>query len=197
MIKLKDSKCPECGVKINAATCMTDDSHTPVKGDISICIRCDTILKFNAELELVVADMSKDVDAEAAFMLGKVIGGLHKGDGLTGDMEEMLTRIANGEEVSADAATDLLIEQGQIRNLPVTPDEFTETVKTMVGKMYDGSTSSTEFLTVLIKTSMSLIAIVAQVLDGMGRSSADMDESGEAIARDMANAFKEGRGLDL
>lgn len=49
------SVCPVCGRRADAATSLRGDFE-PASGDLSLCISCGAVLKFDAELQLQRVD---------------------------------------------------------------------------------------------------------------------------------------------
>ena len=47
-----ESTCVSCGKKMDASTCVSDESHHPEPGDITICFYCGEIQAFGEGLEL-------------------------------------------------------------------------------------------------------------------------------------------------
>ena len=45
------SRCPECGHKLDAATDI-NENKAPKAGDISLCINCGAVLEFNADFSV-------------------------------------------------------------------------------------------------------------------------------------------------
>lgn len=54
----KNVKCPTCGSKLDASTCITDKDILPEKGDLSICVYCGTLLEY--EDNQFVHELSED-----------------------------------------------------------------------------------------------------------------------------------------
>jgi len=52
------SKCPSCGTQLDAATHPTEDV-SPSPGDVTICLHCQEILRFDATLALVRPDRAE------------------------------------------------------------------------------------------------------------------------------------------
>lgn len=48
--------CPVCGYVLDSATSPENKKFVPAEGDVSICIRCTTILVFNKDLLSVLPD---------------------------------------------------------------------------------------------------------------------------------------------
>jgi hypothetical protein len=53
MPNVPESECPFCGVKLDAATHPKDRTLMPSPGNLSMCINCTSILKFDDNLHLV------------------------------------------------------------------------------------------------------------------------------------------------
>lgn len=51
--------CPKCSRKIDAFTSLTGDS-APEEDDFTLCIYCDTILQFNADLSTRIPEQIPD-----------------------------------------------------------------------------------------------------------------------------------------
>ena len=49
---LPTSFCPWCGYQVDAATCATDQNAKPRPGDLSMCLKCLSVLRFDADLRL-------------------------------------------------------------------------------------------------------------------------------------------------
>jgi hypothetical protein len=49
----KESECPSCTNKIDAAQATEDPSHTPSPNDLSLCAYCGTWNKFAEDLSLI------------------------------------------------------------------------------------------------------------------------------------------------
>lgn len=49
--KTEETCCPQCGMKISAAT-STEGDHKPTPGDLSVCLYCATPLVFTDGLKL-------------------------------------------------------------------------------------------------------------------------------------------------
>lgn len=47
------SNCPSCGKLLSGATSLNEEDALPSPGDISVCMDCATILKFDNDLRLV------------------------------------------------------------------------------------------------------------------------------------------------
>ena len=66
-------KCPACGAKLDAAT-SPDGRATPVPGDVSICIKCATVLEFDDSLSVILlteetrSELPEEVWAEITSM---------------------------------------------------------------------------------------------------------------------------------
>jgi hypothetical protein len=52
---VKATACPKCGRKLDVATCTYDEALVPKPGDFSVCIGCAEVLRFDHELEPVLA----------------------------------------------------------------------------------------------------------------------------------------------
>jgi hypothetical protein len=46
------SLCPDCGYELDAATGVTDQAAVPSPGDLSLCLRCTTLLRFDATMHV-------------------------------------------------------------------------------------------------------------------------------------------------
>lgn len=50
--KLRESRCPTCGYKLDGATKAHGEEAAPEQGDTSICLNCGEVLKYEADLTL-------------------------------------------------------------------------------------------------------------------------------------------------
>lgn len=48
--RLPERECLQCGKKLDAASCLADDTAVPRPGDISMCIRCGHLMTFADDL---------------------------------------------------------------------------------------------------------------------------------------------------
>lgn len=73
MVNLEEDHCPKCGCLINASTGIEDENQMPSKGDISICIKCASILEFdeNLKLKLCPQETINGVDEELLKVIVK------------------------------------------------------------------------------------------------------------------------------
>jgi hypothetical protein len=62
MVKVPESRCPSCGKLLDAATSITDPGASPSPDDMTICVGCGAILKFDKDLHLQEL-LQKDYDA--------------------------------------------------------------------------------------------------------------------------------------
>jgi transcription initiation factor IIE alpha subunit len=53
-----NDECPACGVKINAVT-STDGLAVPQAGDVSVCLKCGSMLEFNEDLTVKLIDLQE------------------------------------------------------------------------------------------------------------------------------------------
>ena len=56
--RMPESFCPTCGHRLDGATDTVSGARKPMPGDFSACFYCGEMLRFNAELKLVL--MEKD-----------------------------------------------------------------------------------------------------------------------------------------
>lgn len=49
---MPNDECPKCGKHINAAATVSDENAQPSSGDVTVCIGCAGILKFDDNLKL-------------------------------------------------------------------------------------------------------------------------------------------------
>ncbi len=61
--RYKETACPVCGVLSDSASSLEKDVK-PKPGDITVCIECRTVLQFNQDFSLRIADQ-KVVEAYA------------------------------------------------------------------------------------------------------------------------------------
>ncbi len=54
----QDDKCPWCNHRLTGAF-VPGESHTPSIGDISVCIRCTRVSKWNKNFKLIKTDYEK------------------------------------------------------------------------------------------------------------------------------------------
>lgn len=47
-----ESRCPQCGYKLDAATKMHGEEKSPEEDDTSMCLNCGQVLKYQADLSL-------------------------------------------------------------------------------------------------------------------------------------------------
>ena len=47
-----ESRCPQCGYKLDAATKAYGEEASPEAGDTSVCLNCGQVLKYQADLTL-------------------------------------------------------------------------------------------------------------------------------------------------
>jgi len=55
---VKNTHCPTCKVKLNAATGVLDSNWVAKPKDMSVCINCGEILTFTDDLDLRLADLN-------------------------------------------------------------------------------------------------------------------------------------------
>lgn len=51
-VAVPPSVCPSCGYLMDSATCLADERKRPNAGDLSICIKCVSFLRFDQDLHL-------------------------------------------------------------------------------------------------------------------------------------------------
>lgn len=56
--RVKDTLCPTCKNKLDAATGILDQSWVARPGDMSVCFHCGEILTFTADMDLRLADLN-------------------------------------------------------------------------------------------------------------------------------------------
>ena len=64
-MRTQEDRCPECGYEVDSATCPDDLLATPAEGDLSVCLKCATPLKFNKELYLQALTEDEFVELDA------------------------------------------------------------------------------------------------------------------------------------
>ena len=50
--RIKPSACPHCGKVLDCASCLDEPEAKPKKGDLSVCVGCNSILAFEDDLSL-------------------------------------------------------------------------------------------------------------------------------------------------
>lgn len=53
--EVKENKCPHCGESFNMVTGVYND-NPPEENDVSICSKCGNILRFDENIDLVIAE---------------------------------------------------------------------------------------------------------------------------------------------
>lgn len=48
--RLSVQLCPGCGRMLDGVDCLTDPGKSPVRGDVTVCIYCGIVLRFDAKL---------------------------------------------------------------------------------------------------------------------------------------------------
>lgn len=48
---VKASTCPRCQYKMDAASCLEDETARPNEGDLTVCLNCGQVLVFDHEIE--------------------------------------------------------------------------------------------------------------------------------------------------
>jgi hypothetical protein len=68
---IKSTTCPRCGYKMDAATHIGKGRARPKPGDFSLCLQCGQILRFDQQLEPVMALERElaELDAETLWTL--------------------------------------------------------------------------------------------------------------------------------
>lgn len=77
----KECKCPSCGGKLDAASCMSRPKGKPSPGDISVCLYCGQALQFTNDLGVAVLP-DKELEAlhpDARNLVKKIIVGVKSG----------------------------------------------------------------------------------------------------------------------
>lgn len=72
MSDLPSSNCPRCGYQFDRCTGVLDETHVPKNGDVSLCMRCGTVLIFTADLHQRLAnetDLQQLSDDQLALLL--------------------------------------------------------------------------------------------------------------------------------
>lgn len=49
---MKKDRCPNCGKRLDAATCFTDPAAKPAPGDLTICFYCGHLMAFADDLRV-------------------------------------------------------------------------------------------------------------------------------------------------
>ena len=65
--------CPVCHYEMDRTTALTGDDHTPSPGDITLCLKCGEIMRFDENLIMEAATLADllDCTAEQSDMLRK------------------------------------------------------------------------------------------------------------------------------
>lgn len=65
---VRDDYCPACGYHIDSASEPLQPLERPGWGDISMCLSCGSILRYNPAMKLQLADESELDAAQAAYI---------------------------------------------------------------------------------------------------------------------------------
>lgn len=65
------SRCPTCAYQLDAALCPDDKYYRPQAGDLSVCLGCGAILRFDQNLKLAAVESLDDLglDDDLRFSL--------------------------------------------------------------------------------------------------------------------------------
>lgn len=69
--------CPQCGYELDASTKVQGDKGGPVEGDVTVCIRCASVLQFGPELKLSVTTLDA-MPADVRKTLETVISAINR-----------------------------------------------------------------------------------------------------------------------
>lgn len=50
--RLIESRCPQCNYKLDAASVAEGEDRLPCEGDVSVCLNCGQVMKYQADLTL-------------------------------------------------------------------------------------------------------------------------------------------------
>jgi hypothetical protein len=73
-VRVPPSSCPTCGEKWDGATEASNAAATPTPGDFSLCIGCGAVLRYSAELVLVLAGDLDELRAAGDLSADQVEG---------------------------------------------------------------------------------------------------------------------------
>lgn len=62
-VEIEQQQCPHCGAKIDHGTAMAEGEFVPAAGDFCICIYCERLCLWDADLKLRKASRSDFADA--------------------------------------------------------------------------------------------------------------------------------------
>lgn len=51
-VVMQSTKCPECGHRLDRASCRTDPGMAPSEGDLTICFGCEHVLQWDSGMSL-------------------------------------------------------------------------------------------------------------------------------------------------
>jgi hypothetical protein len=70
--RTKVQLCPKCGYTLDAATKVQGDQGGPEDGDVTVCIKCASVLQYGPELKLRVVNL-EDLPEEMQGTLKEVV----------------------------------------------------------------------------------------------------------------------------
>lgn len=84
MFRLEADSCPSCNNRLNAVEPNNDDSNRPPeKGDITLCVYCESVLQFgeNLKLKALSREEFNNLDQDTQFEMMRAITMIrqHKG----------------------------------------------------------------------------------------------------------------------